>query len=718
MFDSLEDIVAAAAKGVRPPERLTVDQAAVRYRKMNNPGNYVGDWMNETTPYLKEPMQVLTSLRYTGMTFVGPAQCGKTELWLNWQTYTVVCDPADMMLVQTSQVTASDFKKRRIDRLHRDSPDVRQELLKGRNNDNMFDMQYTNGALITLGWPTVNHLSGKPIPRMFLTDYDRMDQDVEKNGSPFKLSDARGTSFGQNRMTVAESSPSFPITDPIWAPSTPHEAPPCEGILGLYNTGDRRRWYWICVKCNNAFQPDFSLMKWPETGNIKQMARECYMVCPHCDSQYREQPGDLPGKYEMNLAGLWLRDGEMITPDGEIVGDFEDSSMASFWLKGVCASFQKWEVIVEKFLSALRTYHRTGVETDLKGTVNVDQGSPYKPKSSESDRLPEDMKAGALDYGHKVVPPGVRFLVATIDVQNNRFVVQINGVAQGQDVYVVDRFEIKYSRREVEDREGQVHRVTPFVYAEDWHLIYEEVLTKSYELGDGSGRRMAIKLTITDSGGGGDGKNPKGTKPKTSNTANAYAFYRWLKTGPKETDPDFRYWEERWQPGFADRFRLYQGNASFTAPRTRVSYPDSGRKDRLAEARGEIPILQANVTPLKNSLDAALTRKVMGSGRINFANWLDINFFKELCVEVKDHRGVWLNPKQFRNESWDLLVMLFAALVESTLLNAERIDWSKASGWTADWDYNDLVFSEEAETPFASKPKRKYDLKELAQKLG
>ena len=264
-FETLEEIVVSAADAVRPPERLTVAQAAEKYRKLNNKGAYVGPWKNSMTPYLVEPMNVLTSPRYTAMVFVGPAQSGKTEIYLNWHTYTVVCDPTDLMLIDASQGRAGDFSKRRIDRLHRDTGEVRDRLIRGRNYDNTFDKRYRSGAMVTLSWPTVNELSGKPVPRLFLTDYDRMIQDVDGEGSPFLLAQARATSFRRYGMTVAESSPSFPVKDPRWSPSTPHEAPPCDGILSLYNEGDRRRYYWRCVKCHQAFEPDFPLLKWDDT---------------------------------------------------------------------------------------------------------------------------------------------------------------------------------------------------------------------------------------------------------------------------------------------------------------------------------------------------------------------------------------------------------------------------------------------------------------------
>lgn len=701
---TLEGLALLAADAVRPPERLTVAEAAEKYRKLNNRGSYVGPWMNKTAPYLVQPMNVLNDLNYQGMVFVGPAQCGKTEIYLNWHTFTVRVDPADLTLVQTSQSTAADFSKRRVDRLHIDSPEVGKRLIPGRQHDNIFDKRYQSGALVTLSWPSINELSGRPIPRMFLTDYDRMDQDVDGNGIPYDLAAARTTTFGRHGMTAAESSPSFPVTDPRWVPKSRHEAPPAEGILALYNRGDRRRWYWPCAKCGHTFEPHFKLLKWPESDDLLECAEAAWLECPHCRAVYVHGGNDLPSKAEMNRRGFWVRDGETVTPDGEVVGTPLRSTIASFWLNGAAAAFKDWKTLTLKYLQAESEFRSNGSEDALKATVNVDQGSPYLPKASQSDRLPEALKDRAIDYGHKVVPIGVRFLMASIDVQKNRFEVQVHGIGVGGDIWIVDRFQIRHSRRPDEEREGQVHFVRPFVYKEDWRLILTEVLLKSYPLGDGSGRHMAIKAVVSDSGGQEEG------------TANAYEFWRWLKNGPSDEDADHDDWP-MWVPGLHARFQLFKGRA--TGPRVQITYPDSQRKDRNAGARGEIPVLMANVNALKNQVDSALEREKEFSGRINFPAWLDINFYKELCVEVKDHKGEWKNPKNFRNESWDLLVYNAAMLVETRHVGIERFDWSDPPEFAQEWDENPLVFSPEtSNTPIASAKKPDYDLTKLASDLG
>ena len=77
-----------------------------------------------------------------------------------------------------------------------------------------------------------------------------------------------------------------------------------------------------------------------------------------------------------------------------------------------------------------------------------------------------------------------------------------DGLALNKDIYVIDRFEIKYSKRpDPEQGKGQFQWVNPGAYPEDWKLLGEELILKSYPLSDDSGRRMGVKMTVCDSGG-------------------------------------------------------------------------------------------------------------------------------------------------------------------------------------------------------------------------
>lgn len=680
---TVESMVVEAAAAARPPERLTVSEAAEKYRFLNNQGAYVGPMNMDLTPYLREPQDVLQSMDFTGMVFAGPAQSAKTEMFLNWLAYSAKCDPADMMLVQTSITTARDFSARRVDRMHRHSPEIGKLMPVG-HGDNVMDKHYLSGMLLSLSWPAINELSGKPIPRCWVTDLDRMDEDIGGEGSVFDLTRARNTTFRRHGMTGAESSPGFNIDNPKWQRKTPHEAPPTKGILSLYNRGDRRRLYWKCVFCHNAFEPDFNLLEWPDSEDKMEAAEAAVLKCPHCQEIYHHQPHDgVPGKYEMNLNSRWIKDGMIWTREGEIVGKPFRSDIASFWMKGVAAAFSDWKKLVLNYLTAEEEYEKTGSEESLKTTINVDQGNPYLPKLMANERVPEEIKGRARDLGMHMVPPGVRFLIATVDTQKNRFVVQVHGIMLNGDIAVVDRFEIKKSNRL--DDEGERLWVNPGAYKEDWRLLVKQVMLKSYELSDGTGRRMKIKFTMADSGG------------KDGVTANAYQFVRWLRN-PKEDDEgnetedlgDSAELEYGWEPGLPARFMLLKGGSTNAGPRVQITYPDSQRKDRMAGARGEIMVALLNTSALKDMVDNRLDRAEAG-GRFIFPKWLPDTFYAELTVEVKDPKKGWINPKNYRNESFDLLAYCLAALL-TPMIGFERWTADRIPTWAADWDENDLIY--------------------------
>ena len=713
-FRTVDDMMIEAAEGIRPTERMSVTEAAERYRFINNPGSYSGEYKRSITPYLVEPQDALASTSLNGMIFVGPSQCGKTEMVLNWITHTVMTDPADMMVVQTAQNTARDFSMRRIDRLHRDSEDV-GEMLLADSADNTFDKRYKNGMILTLSWPSINELSGRPVPKLFETDYDRMTQDVNGEGTPYGLGQARMKTFGRFGMCAAESSPGFPHTQTAWVRKTPHEAPPVEGILSLYNTGDRARWYWQCVECKHAFEAHRRYLHIPASNDPVEASQAAELRCPNCTAAYSEQEGVRPGKREMNQRvedgghARWVKDGMVWLPEGELHGSPRPTNTASFWLNGVAASMSKWSEIVLKLLQAERTYDETGAEKALKTAINTDFGEAYTPKAQALARMSEQLKSRAIPVPEKMVPYGVRFILAQVDVQKNKFVVQMHGIHADGDISVIDRFDVKWSRREQDDKPGQLHYVNPATHDEDWRLLVPEVLTKTYPLADYSGRHMSVKFTVCDSGG------------KKGVTGRAYQFYRWLRRG-YASDEDASTPEERekypYVQGLDARFKLLKGDPNPNSPRAVLKYPDSQRKDRNAGARGEIPVLFFNVNELKNMLDNRLDRTEEG-GRINFPDWLDANFYKELTVEVKNAKGLWENPHDYRNESWDLLTYCLGTMVYHEV-GFETIRWDKPPGWASEWDSNDLVFdpnvSEDA--PFEKRKKAKRDLSALGQALA
>lgn len=687
-YDNLGQIVLDMCDALTPPERLSVSQAAEKYRYINNPGAYVGPWLNSTTAYMVEPMDECINRDFNSVIFVGPAQSAKTDaLVLNYLAYTIKCDPMDIILYEKSQTSSRDFSRRRVDRLHRHSPEIGSMMLPGSDSDNVFDKFYKSGMMFSISWPSINELSGKPIGRVILTDYDRMVQDVDGEGSPFDLGRKRTTTFRSAGKTVCESSPGFPVTDTRHVPDSPHEAPPCEGILSLYNRGDRRRFQWKCPFCRHAFEPSFSYLSWPDTKDFVEAGHMAKLICPHCRKGVESSM-----KYELNNTGRWLKDGQRWNPDGSFTGVGRRSDMASFWLKGPAASFSTWSEMVTRYLNALHEFHLTGSDGALKTTVNTDQSEPYVPQGAESERLPEDLKAtSAREIGEKKVPVGARFLIATTDVQKNRFVTQIYAVTPakvGFNLTVIDRIDTIKSRRL--DDDGEHLWVKPNVHMEDWRLLID-VLKKEYELADGTGK-MKIKLITCDSGG------------KDGVTSRAYEFWQSLRAGDENLHR---------------RFWLTKGGNNMQAPTASVSYPDSNVKGGKAGARGEVPVLMFNTHTLKNKLSGMMDKDATeASGMILFADWLPFEIYKEMTSETLTNKG-WERIGKMPNEAFDLTAY---ALGVCAYLRVAYFDWSNPPSWAAPWPTNDLVtlYRTVKDGPAGVAPEENadYDVSQLGSVLG
>ncbi len=651
MYANACDIIRELAEIVRPPRRLTVPEAAEKYVYLDVPGGYSGPFRNELVYYLVEPANCLTSRDYEAVIFVAPAQTAKTSMLVdNWVAHTITCDPSDHLIVQTSQDVARDYSKRRIDRLIAASPALANRLKPGGQNDNTFDKFFRSGMILTLGWPTKNQLAGKAIGKMALTDYDRMPDDIDGEGPAFNLSRKRTTTFLSRGMTLAESSPSKQIIDNKWKATTKHEAPPTKGILGLYNNGDRRRIYGQCPACKEYFSPDANILTAyhiADTTDADKRAKQSGLICTQC--------GYIIGadhEKDYKRTGVWLRDGQTIDASGNIQGAARTSRVASFWLPGWFAAFQNWTSIVNNYLAALEHFDRTGDEEPLKATFNLDQGAPYLPKAMEAIRDPEQLEARAEMSKKRVVPDGVLFLLAAVDVQKGRFVVQVEGFGRNLESWIIDRFNIRQSYRD--DQHGNGMPIDPAAYPEDWDTLITNVIQKTYPTENGG--TMPVMLTACDSGG------------LEGVTDNAYRFWRRLNAKGLTHRNYLR-----------TRFLLIKGANTKSAPLIRETFPDTTkRSDRKVKVSGDVPVYLLNANLFKDIVSNDCDRKEIGPRYVHFPDWLGAWFYNELTAETRTAKG-WIKHGNNRaNEAFDLMAYVRALL---KLLKTDVIDWDNPPRW-------------------------------------
>lgn len=628
---------------LRAPRRMRVADAVAQYMRVPmGAGNSV-PWDPLVAPYVIEPMNCLASREYDAVIFVGPARTGKTiGLIDGWVIYNVICDPADMLIIQMTEEKAREHSKKRLARTFRVSPEVVSRLSPNKNDNNVYDRTFLAGNYLKIGWPSVNIMSSSDYKCVALTDYDRFPEDIDGEGDAFSLASKRTTTFMSSGMTLVESSPGRDVKDVKWRRTSPHEAPPTTGILSLYNRGDRRRWYWPCPHCGEYFQPCGDVVAgFRDIADPVLASEAAYIQCPSCSGRIMPEQ-----KRELNGRGVWLRDGESINADGSRYGDPRRSRIASFWMEGPAAAYQTLSQLVYKLLTAEQEYETTGSEETLKTVINTDWGLPYLPRASMEQRKSELLEQRAEPVPSRSVPDGVNFLVATVDVQagrHRRFVVQVTGYGSRGERWIIDRYNITQSLRG--DSDGESQRIDPASYPEDWDVLLTDVFHKSWPLASDPSQQMRLMAMAVDSGG------------EDGVTDNAYKFWRRCR-----------------RDGLGKRIYLFKGDSIRRAKLITRTFPDNtGRTGRRAQAAGDVPLWLLQTDALKDRVNNALWRDSPGPGYVHFPDWLGSWFYDELTYEERSSDGKWSN------------CISLLALFMTICVRGKILAWSNLIGLTLIW---------------------------------
>jgi phage terminase large subunit GpA-like protein len=324
--------------------------------------------------------------------FVGASQLGKTELLLSIIGYRMDVDPAPVLFVSASQRLAESVSTSRVMPMIRSTPALFDKLDKSRSKLKITE-KFLGGQRLGFGWAgSAIELSSHPAHTVLIDEVDRMERDVEGEGDPVSLAEARTATYIDGKVIVC-STPTIEGASPIW---------------DLYSGGTQARWTWPCPDCLTFFAPELSLLQWDEKSTPQQAKRSARLVCPHCGSLIPDR-----ARASMNGAGKY-----------EITGDAE-SDTASFWVSGLCSPWRSWGECARAWVEAARSREPGRVQA-IKNTV---LGELYRL----SGEAPEASKVQALRgmYRSDELPAGARVITCGVDVQKDRlyFAVRAWGAA-------------------------------------------------------------------------------------------------------------------------------------------------------------------------------------------------------------------------------------------------------------------------------------------------
>jgi phage terminase large subunit GpA-like protein len=366
--------------GLRPQKPLTVDQWSDKYRVLSSRGSSEpGKFRTDRTPYLKEPMQELSTDSPTQrVVLMFAAQVGKTETMNNWIGYCIDYAPGPMLIIQPSLAMAQRLSKQRLEPMLQDTPRLADKIPPARSRDagnSQYAKVFPGGFLAIGGSNSASSLRSMPARYIGLDEISAYVGDVDGEGDPVALAEKRASTFTKRK---------------IFLTSTPTITDSCR-IAAEYEESDQRKYYCPCPVCGFYQVLMFEQLRF-DSKKLDKVEYECIS----CKERFDE-----------TVKTTMLRQGEWRATKPENAG-----ITAGFWLNGLASplGWLSWFEICDEFLKAKAnpSLMRTWVNTRKAETFSYE----YQAKLN-AEALMEIRE----DYLPGTIPEPVVCLCLGVDVQ-------------------------------------------------------------------------------------------------------------------------------------------------------------------------------------------------------------------------------------------------------------------------------------------------------------
>ena len=376
------------ARIMSPPPILKVSEWADKYRILSAGASAEpGRWNTERAPYQREIMNALNDSECVEIVIMSSAQIGKTEILLNMIGYYIDYDPSPILVVQPTDTMAQTFSKDRLSKMIRDTPSLFEKIsgAKSRDSENtILHKTFPGGHVTMIGANAPSGLASRPIRILLCDEVDRYPVSAGTEGDPVDLAEKRTNTFW-NKKIIKVSTPTIRNHSRIEID---------------YNESSKEKWNVSCPCCSE-YQPY-------EWGRLR--FSDVKMKCKYCEEYFSE----VEWKQQ---AGTWIAES-----DNRRVRGFHLNEMASPW--------KKWEDIIKDYKKAMKIYKQTRNPESLKVWVNTSLGETWEEKGESAN---EDTLITRREVYSADLPQGVLIVTAGIDVQDNRFEVEVTGWGKGYE---------------------------------------------------------------------------------------------------------------------------------------------------------------------------------------------------------------------------------------------------------------------------------------------
>ena len=377
-----------------PPPDMTVSEWADEHRRLSAESSASpGRWRTNIVEYLREPMDMIGEPLVRRITLMTSAQVGKSSFIENVIGFHMGFDPCPILHVSPTIASSEMFSKERLAPMLRDCPSLRKLVkdAKSRDSGNTISTKsFPGGTLALVGANAPTGLASRPVRVLVCDEVDRFERSAGTEGDPITLAIKRTTTFW-NRVLVFVSTPGNKGQS---------------RIEEEYERGDMRQRWCPCPRCGALQVLCWAQVKWAERD-----PDTTHYECEHCQSPWTD--------FERVVA---VRAGEWIAQkpfNGNI----------SYHLSQIYSPFAPLSDGVRDFLDS------RGNPELMKTWVNTFLGETWEETGKRLEW--SDIMDQREEYEH-TVPEGVTILTGAVDVQDDRFEIEVVGWGDDYRTWSVD----------------------------------------------------------------------------------------------------------------------------------------------------------------------------------------------------------------------------------------------------------------------------------------
>lgn len=406
--------ITAAIEGARPEPELRVDEWAEEFMILPKSGPAPGEFRFDRSYPARRVHQVLSPSHPCKRVVARVAsQMFKTQTALNWIGALIHRRPRNILALEPTDTLVKRFSAR-VSTMIRNVPELRERVSAAKSRDSRNTVQakdFLGDATLYMNTAgSAANLAEVSAPYIYVDEIDRLELNVDEEGDPVELAEARATQYANDAKFFYTSSPSVKGMSKIDE---------------LHSMGTQEEYHVPCPHCGHLHAlvlENFHYARDPDTGFMDR----AWFVCPECGFEIDEHHKTtmLP---DVDAGGLarWVATAQ---GDGETVS----FTLSAFYMP----------IGAITWLSLARQYARAkdrqlrGDHEAIKVFYNTRLGLSYD--NSEATSTADQLRARAEPYSMRVIPDPALVVTMAVDTQGDRLEYQIEAWGPGMEHWVID----------------------------------------------------------------------------------------------------------------------------------------------------------------------------------------------------------------------------------------------------------------------------------------